>query len=217
MTSTEFEGRLTCLEKSNRHLKAVALICILGAVAFVFMGADQTAPKTLEVQKITLKDALGNERGQLFATDTAWGLVLFNKDGSKASSMFVTRDMNAIILDDPNGNLREVLTSDLNQSQFQVFKPGSDSAQVAFTDNAAGTGLILRDRANVGRIGIGLSEKGAIIDLADKNGRTRAMMEDGEIGFATLTRDGDLRWSPDWDKFSPEEKAKMRSLMPKIP
>jgi hypothetical protein len=217
MTFAEFENRLACLEKCNRQPKAVALICVLGIVAFAVMGAGQTAPKTLEVQKIILKDALGNERGQLFTTDTAWGLVLFNKDGSKSSSVFVTRDTNGIILNDPNGNQRQVLNSDLNQSQFEVFKPGSDSAQIAFTDNAGGTGLVLRDRANVGRIGVGVSEKGAVIDLADKNGRTRAMMEDGRIGFAMLTGDGDLKWSPDWDKFSAEEKAKMRSLMPKIP
>jgi hypothetical protein len=38
-----------------------------------------------------------------------------------------------------------------------------------------------------------------------------------EVFFSLITADGDLKWSPDWDKFSPEEKAKMKSLMPKIP
>jgi hypothetical protein len=82
MTS-EFEDRLARVEKSNRQLKATVLIFVLGLAAFAVMGASQTAPGTLEVQKIILKDALGNERGQLFATDTIWGLVLFNKNGSK--------------------------------------------------------------------------------------------------------------------------------------
>ena len=38
------------------------LIFFSGLGAFAVMGAGQTAPKTLEVQKIILKDALGNER-----------------------------------------------------------------------------------------------------------------------------------------------------------
>ena len=82
MTS-EFEDRLARVEKSNRQLKAAVLIFVLGLAAFAVMGAAQTARKTLEVQKIILKDALGNERGQLFATDKSWGLALFNKDGSR--------------------------------------------------------------------------------------------------------------------------------------
>jgi hypothetical protein len=131
--------------------------------------------------------------------------------------MFVGRDMNGMYLNDPNGNMRLVLASDLNQSQFQAFRPGSDSAQIAFMDNGEGTTLVLRDRSNIGRIGMGTLGNGASIIVADKNGRTRTMIEDGGFGFSLITADGDLKWSPDWDKFSPEEKAKMRSLMPKIP
>src|SRR5215469_13841806 len=163
--SSEFEDRLARVEKSNRQLKAAVLTFFSGLAAFAVMGAGQTAPKTLEVQKIILKDALDNERGQLFATDKVWGLVLYNKDGSKTSSMYVGRDMNGTILNDPNGNLRQVLTSDLNQSQFEVFRPGSDSAQIDFRDSGEGTALVLRDRSNVGRIGMGTLGNSASIIL----------------------------------------------------
>ncbi len=75
MTSIEIHERLTRLERSNWLLKVMLSSCLCcGAVVFL-MGAASTAPKIIEAQKIVLKDGAGNERGELFATDKAWGLI----------------------------------------------------------------------------------------------------------------------------------------------
>jgi len=123
MTDNTFftvEQRLQKLESSNGVLKAALAVCVLVAVAVVTLGATSVAPKVLDVQKLILHDEADNERGQLFATDKAWGLVLFNKGGTKAVSLFVAPEANGFFLSDRNGNVRQVLTSDLNETNWSV-------------------------------------------------------------------------------------------------
>jgi hypothetical protein len=217
MTSIEIHERLTRLERSNRLLKIMLSICLCcGAVVFL-MGAATTGPKIIEAQKIVLKDANGKERGQLFATDKAWGLVLFNRNETKAASIFVAPEANGIFLDDANGNIRQSFTSDLSRSDWNIFRPGSDTPQFGMTDNEQGTALTFHDRANGERISLGVSAKGSGLTLSDENAQIKAAVTGTELGFASFSGDGELQWAPGWDKFSPEEKAKMKQLMPKLP
>ena len=217
MTSTEIHERLTRLERSNRLLKVILSICLCcGAVVFL-MGAATTEPKIIEAQKIILKDNTGKERGQLFATDKVWGLVLFNKNETKAASIFVSSEMNGVILSDQNGNLRQSLTTDLDKSELNIYRPGSDSAQFAVLDGPLGAALTIRDRANNDRINLSVSPKGSALTLSDENGAIRAAVTGEALGFVAYSTKGDLDWAPGWDKFSPEEKAKMKKLMPKLP
>jgi hypothetical protein len=217
MISTEIHERVTRLERSNRLLKVILSICLCcGAVVFL-MGAATTEPKIIEAQKIILKDNTGKERGQLFATDKVWGLVLFNKNETKAASIFVSSEMNGVILSDQNGNLRQSSTVKLDQSEFNIYRPGSDSAQFGVLDNGLGTALTFHDRANNDRIDMGVSAKGAALTLAGENGRIRTVVEGGNIGFASYSENGEFNWGVGWDKFSPEEKERMKKLMPKLP
>jgi hypothetical protein len=213
MMPVDTHERLARLERSNRLLKIMLSICLCcGAVVFL-MGAATTEPKIIEAQKIVLKDNTGKERGQLFATDKAWGLVLFNKNDTKAASIFVSSEMNGVILSDQNGNLRQSLTADLSKSELNIYRPGSDSAQFGMTDNEQGTGLTFRDRANADRVSLGVSAKGSGLTLSDENGQIKAAVTGTGLGFASFSGNGDLQWAPGWDKFSPEEKAMMQKLM----
>jgi hypothetical protein len=180
-------------------------------------GAASPAPKVIEAQKIILRDTAGNERGELFATDTSWGLVLFNKNNTRAASLAVGSEMNVLLLFDQKGNIRQVFSAGMNESACNVLRPGSDSAQFAVTDNPQGTALTVRDGANNDRITLGLSPQGAGIVLADANGATRTIMGDSTLGFVVFSKDGALEWSPGWDKFSPDEKKRLRELLPKLP
>lgn len=213
----EFEQRLDRLERSNRTLKTALLVCFVGAIAMMLMGATSTAPKVIDAEKITLHDSAGTERGQLFANDNAWGLVLFNKNGTKAASLVVSAGLNALILCDQNGNLRQTITTNLDQSEWNIFHPGSDSAQFGVIDNGEGTALSFRNRANNPQVELGVSSKGSSLNLSDSNGGIRAVMSGGEIGFASFTKDGKLEWSQGLDQFSPEEKKKIKALIPKLP
>ena len=213
---TESE-RLDRLERSNRRLKAALLGCACCVLALLVMGAVPSAPKVIETQKLILRDGAGNERGELFASDTFWGLVLFNKNKTRAASLAVGSEANGLLLFDQNGNVRQALTADLNESAWSVLRPGSDSAQFAVTDNPLGTALSVRDRANVDRITLGISQRGAGIGVADADGATRSFIGDSQLGFITFAKDGTLEWSPDLDKFSPEEQKHLKELIPKLP
>jgi hypothetical protein len=215
--ASEFCDRLDRLERTNRFLKAAVTILCCVAAAVAVMGAASTAPKEIDVQKITLRDSTGNERGQLFAADNGWGLIFFNKNKTKAASLGVGSGMNALALFDQNGNMRQVISSNLDDSAWNVFRPGSDTAQFQVVDSNQGTIMSIRDKGNNPRVEVGYSANGSVLNMSDSNGAIRTSVSGGNLGFASFAEDGSLAWAPGWDKFSPEEQEKMRALMPKAP
>ena len=100
MTSSSVYAGLEKLERSNRRLKTSLAAFACCAVAVLLTGAStaSTSSKVIDAEKISLHDSAGNERGQLFATEKAWGLVLFNKDGSKAASFVASPAMNGVLV-----------------------------------------------------------------------------------------------------------------------
>jgi hypothetical protein len=210
------DERLNRLERSNRRLKTFIMVFLCVVIAIVVMGAASTAPKILDVQKLILRDEAGEERGELFTTDKAWGLVLYNKDQTKAASIFVSGATNGVMLSDQNGNVRQSFTSDLNGSEWNIFRPESRSAQFNVIDNSEGTAVTVRDKANVNRVQFGVSSKGVALTLSDADGGVRSALSDSGEGISSFTKDGSILWTPGWDKFSPEEKAKIQKLVPKM-
>ncbi len=219
MASSEISDRLDRLERSNRNLKTALSGCLCCAVAVMVMGASATptTPKVIDAEKVILRDAAGNERGQLFASENSWGLVLFNKNGSKAAALVVSPALNAILLSDQNGNVRQTVTSDLNESHWSVFHPGSDTSQFEVVDNAQGTALSFHDKANNPQVELGVSTKGSALIMSDSQGAIRASMTGQGIGFALFANDGKFQWAPGLDNFSPEEREKIKALVPKLP
>lgn len=131
--------------------------------------------------------------------------------------MVVSDQMNGLIILDQNGNPRQSITSKIDESDWSIFRPGSRSAQFEVTDNVLGTGLTVRDRSNGDRVSLGVSDKGAAVGLVDKDGTTRTFMADGDPGFVSYSKGGDLTWAPGWDKFSTEEQNQMKRLLRKNP
>lgn len=77
-TTPEIYERLNRLERSNRRLKMLLSACLCGGVALFLMGAASN-PKVVEAEKFLLRDSAGVERGEMFASEAARGLVFFNK------------------------------------------------------------------------------------------------------------------------------------------
>ena len=202
--------RLDKLERSNRHLKGSLSVALLFAVGLVCMGA--AGPKVIEAEKFILRDSSGAERGEMFATDAARGLVFFNKNGERAVGLLASDQMNGLLIMDQNGNPRQSMTANLDKSTMGVYRPGSDSAQFEVINTAQGTALTVRDRANIDRVSLGQSGKGAVLVMTDTNGNDRTIMADGVLGFASFSKDGGVDWSPGWDKFSPEEQKQLNNL-----
>jgi hypothetical protein len=210
---SEISERLDKLERSNRRLEGLLSIvfCCVGAVWV--MGA--AVPKVLEAEKFVLRDSGGAERGEIFGTETSRGIVFFNKNGERGLALVVNDQMNALILADQNGNLRESMSVEKDKSSLDIYRPGSNTAQFQVIDTAQGTAVTVRDRANVDRVSLGESEKGAAMTMMDKDGRTRVVMADGELAFASFLKDGGIAWSPGWDKFSPEEQKQLNEVIRK--
>jgi hypothetical protein len=121
-----------------------------------------------------------------------------------------------VLLFDQNGNIRQTITTNLDQSEWNIYHPGSDAAQFAVIDNGDGTALTFRNRANNPQVGLGVSPKGSILMTSDSNGGIRSMVSGDEIGLASFSSKGVLEWSPGFDKFSPEEKKQIKDLLPKF-
>src|SRR5712692_1255889 len=115
------EQRLDNLERSNRNMRAGLIICMLVAIVLFTMAARPNAPKVLEAEKIVLRDANGNERGQLFANEKSWGLVLFTESGKQALGLVASTAVNGLVISDQNGYGRQMFTSDRNQTNWGIF------------------------------------------------------------------------------------------------
>ncbi len=207
LSQQTIEERLEGLERSNRRLKAILSILFCVGAVLLFIGA--AAPKIVEAEKFILRDAGGVERGEIFANENGRGLVFFNKNGERALALLVSDQVNGLIIMDQNGNVRQSISSKVDESSWSIFHPGSDSAQFEVVDNGLGTALTVRDRTNGDRVSLGISNKGAAVTLIDKDGANRAVVTDGNLTFASFSKDGDIAWSPGWDKFSPEEQKQI--------
>jgi hypothetical protein len=209
------EQRLDNLEGSNRNMRAGLVICLLVAIALFTMAARPTAPKVLEAEKIVLRDPNGNERGQLFANEKSWGLVLFTETGQQALGLVASTGVNVLLISDQNGFGRQMFTSDRNQTTWGIFHPGSKLAQIEITDKLEGAEVVVRDRSDVQRVELAVTDKGPGLALSDANGTMRTVLSEGMV--ASFLEDGTIKWSPEWEKLSPEEKQKVKTLLPKMP
>jgi hypothetical protein len=209
------EQRLDNLERSNRKMRAGLVMCLLVAIALFTIAARPTVPKVLEAEKIVLRDTNGNERGQLFANEKSWGLVLYTESGQQALGLVASTALNGLLISDQSGYARQTLTSDRNQSTWGIFHPGSKLAQIEITDKLEGTEIVLRDRSDVQRVELAVTDKGPGLALSDANGAMRTVLAEGFI--ASFLADGSIKWSPEWERLSPEEKQKMKGLLPKMP
>jgi hypothetical protein len=181
------------------------------------MAARPTAPKVLDAEKVVLRDGAGNERGELFASEGAWGLVLFNKNNTKAATLMGGNTFNGLILCDQDGNVRQSMTTNLTESHWSIFHPGSESPQFEVVDAAQGTVLSFRNRANNPQIEVGVSQSRGAMSMSDSNGRIKTVISGDEIGFASFSKDGTIAWSPGFDKLSPEDQRKVKASGTKMP
>jgi hypothetical protein len=208
------EQRMGNLERSNRNMRALVMF-LVAAIALFTMAARPSAPKVLEAEKIVLRDTNGNERGQLFANEKSWGLVLYTESGQQALGLVASTTVNGLIISDQSGYPRQMFTSDKNQSTWGIFHPGSTLAQIEIADKLAGVEVVVRDRSDVQRVELGVTDKGPGLALSDAKGTMRAVLSDG--GIASFSADGKINWSPEWERLSPEEKQRLKNLFQKMP
>lgn len=75
--------RLDRLERANRRLtQAVAVLSLL-ILAGLFIGAARERPRTLNAERITLRDKAGKVRAEFLADRDGPGLTLFDAEGTE--------------------------------------------------------------------------------------------------------------------------------------
>lgn len=210
-------ARLDKLERSNRRLRGTLTFALVSLLGLAALGATSSTPKVIEAERFVLLDAAGAERAVLFSSDKTAGLIFLNKNKTRAASVMVGSETNGVMLWDRNGNLRQVLSSDLDESAWNIFEPGSDKPQISFTDNQQGAALVVRDKTNHDRVSLGFSAQGSALMLGDEEGVTRSAVTADGLGFTTFSADGSLEWSPTLAQMTPDQQKRLKGILPKLP
>jgi hypothetical protein len=221
----QVQVRVRRLELANARLSVLLTLVVLVTTAIVLMGSTGPQKSVLEAQQFVLKDSAGQERGSLFATESSWGLVLYNRDSSKAAAFFVSDNGNSAMLNDRKGNSRIMAYANDKESNLAMFDVDTHQTKVEVKNNPEGAAIAFRDGNGVDRIGMGLSSAGGVVTINDANSTTRTVL-DANLGLATFDPKGSFVWGAGFDRFSKEEQQAMRKVIedsmrgagaPKIP
>jgi len=200
-TVDELLLRVQQLERSNKRLRCFLATLALAGGTVVLMGTaapQHSVPPVIEAQQFVLKDAAGHERGSLFTNDQVWGLVLYNRDSSKAAALAVTEGSNAVLLNDGQG-----------KSGIAAYAK-SDESNLAMFD-AKGSVLGLRDDNGTDRVDVAFAAPdGGGVVINDANSTTRTLLGEREPGIATFNPKGSFLWAAGLDSFDKDSQKRIR-------
>jgi len=104
-------ARVTVIERSNRTLRALVSVLLLGAGAFATAGATVLFPDTLVSRSFRLVDAGGAERAAIAAGDAGTAvLTLYEGEGRSSVTMTVSGVAPFLVVKDSAG--RDLLTTE---------------------------------------------------------------------------------------------------------
>jgi hypothetical protein len=172
----ELEARLGRLERQNRWLKrgGLAALVIVGT-ALLLGNRFQANDKTLEVERLVVRDSFGRQRAAVNVTkgeDPAIALVLYDENERPRAGLGVNKDGPGLYFTDPNGKHRAVIAK-----------------------NNDGIGLDLLDEEGRPRMDFRATDKGMGITMRDEGGTRRlALLMDKDIpGLVLYDADGKAR------------------------
>jgi hypothetical protein len=213
-TTDELVLRIEQLERSNNRLRRCFIAITLGAAIIVLMGTaapKQQVPPAIEAQKFVLKDAAGNERGSLFATDAAWGLVLFNSDSSKGVGLVSSTYGNSFMLDDPNGKSGIFMYVNGDERNLAIFDGTTPTARMELKNTPKGSAFGLRDEKGTDRVDVALGPPyGGGIAISDANSITRTVLVEDEPSLVTFDAKGSFQWAAGLDGFDKDSQKRIR-------
>jgi len=210
----ELAQRVQTLEHSNRRLRVILLSALSLAAMVALMGSasDQT-PSVLEAQKCVLRDAGGHVRGSLFATESSWGLVLYNSDSSKGAAFIVSGQGSAAMLMNKKGHPGIAAMASDELHTIEVTDLNTNRTAVELVDNGQGSALAFRDGNGTDRVDIGFPSTGeGTILFNNANSITRTALSE-DAGLATFDAKGSFVWAAGFDGFSKEEQKRIREAI----
>lgn len=186
--------RLDRLERANRRLTAI--LCLLGSVALAAaaIGATRGHVRSLDAERVILRDRAGKVRAEFTAAGSGPGLMLFDADGRERLRLHAA--------DDGTTTLSLATPASGHATRRSItFRSGLDGwSTVAFADStrqerlAIGLGydgeprLRMYTKDGAARVTLGSDMSGRVdCILHDVNGSERAVMRSAPGGAATFT------------------------------
>lgn len=182
------------IERTNRRLSAAVVLLLLGGIVAVGIGAAGSRPRTLDAERITLRDKAGKVRAELIADREGPGLTLFDADGTERIRFHAA--------DDGTTTLNLATPSrDRGPSRSIAVRSAVDGwSTLSFTDAtkqerlAVGLGydgeprLRMYTKDGKARVSLGSDMSGRVdCILHDAGGGERAVIRSGPGGAATFT------------------------------
>jgi len=192
----------------------VVAVSVLSVGAILLMGSAPIVPAVLEAQRFVLKDAAGHERGSLFATDSAWGLVLYNRDSSKAAAFSVTDTGSVVMLADHKGNPRDAMLVNDDENSLAMWDKKTNHIKIELKNAAEGSSLAFRDDNGTDRLGLVFSSSaGGGMTINDTNSTTRAAVTEKPPGLTLFDAEGAFVWMSGIDSLDKDEQKRVRDLI----
>jgi hypothetical protein len=212
-TLDELFRRVQWLERSNRRLRVILTGLGLGGATILLMGtvsSPGSVPPVLEAQRVVLKDTAGHERGSLFVTDQSWGLVLYNRDSSKAAALVVTDYGSSVLVNDGHGKSGMAMFAQSDESSLAMFD-ANQKARIELKNNANGSALGFRDGNGTDRVDVAFTpHDGGGIVMNDANSAPRTLLGEREPGLMTFDAKGGFLWAAGLDGFDEDTQKRIR-------
>ena len=109
---TALSARVARLERQNRWLKRGGLAALVIVGTALLLGSRAEPAKTLEVERLVLRDTFGRQRAALQVTkgdDPAVSLILYDENERPRAGLGVNKDGPGLYFTDPNGKHRAVI------------------------------------------------------------------------------------------------------------
>ncbi len=148
------------LERSNRRLTRAVVALTLLILAGLFIGAAREHPRTLDAERITLRDKAGRVRTELIADRDGPGLTLFDAEGTERARVHAADDG----------------TTTLNLAT--PTKEGAPSRSIKFRSAVDGWSLLsFTDSTKQERLAVGLGYDGEPrLRMYTKDGKARVTL-----------------------------------------
>lgn len=171
-------ARLERLETQNRRLKRIVLgVLLLGVVVVLLGAADEPKVKTVETDRLILRDKFGRQRAVLQITggdaDSSPALILYDENERPRVGLGVNKDGPGLYFTDANGKHRAVLSRNNEGIGLDLLDAnGKPRAEFRVTDS--GAGMLARDEAGNPRFAAGTDkDQRPTLFLYDETGKPR--------------------------------------------
>jgi len=220
---SEITRRLESLERQNHRLKAVVTAAVLAIVCGSLMAATGMADRTIDVRRLSLRDANGRERCRLEVNDKGEVVQSFidsngtdriafrvdDEDNATIGLYHKPEDVRALMFLSKGGDVGQILRDRVRTRIDQVVR--ADGVALQRSIDGKGTVRLLTqidpdglaaqrfsDQAGKSRVLISTEENGnAGLIMADPTGKDRfnwLTMTDGTASHAASDKEGRLRF-----------------------